>query len=889
MLNKLFRSTPKWQSPKSQKRIAALAELNPAAEQEWQVLLRLARDDGEPAVRREAVKYLAALDILAQIQKRDLDATVREAAAARLQDLISGRSASALSLEQRLAGIRRIGTASMLVWIVREADHIDLKLAAIVQLNDEMFLDDIARHSSIARLRLAAAERIATPALLEALAEASRQKDKNVYKAVRARLDASHQQEKDARALQERRQALCAAMEHHAGAALNPLYTAKAESLRQQWQEARGPEDAGLAERFETAFALAWQQLNEVALAAQREADAAQAREEMQQAVATLEGTLAAYLGQEDFDLPALAALRKTQRLRWELATQLQAPAPALARRYACVDEGLEQLGQMLAQWQQDQAGVAAMLARLAQAEGGEREQNLRALQQTLAVYAAFRLPLPAPLAQIPASGRQTAAGKPGNAGANAAHLKDFHAQLDSLAAGIRAGNTRAAGRQLRRAREFARAHHLHDTRLGELAEALRELKSWAGFAVQPKKEELIARMQALGAHAMDPDDRADAVHALQEEWKTLGVADPAVEQPMWERFKAAGDAAFEPCRAHFAAQRELRAASLEKRSALCRQLEAYQAGLAGLADAAIDWKKHEAILRAARKEWQQCPPGDRHRTRPVQERFQRLLDALEQRLHDVRQRHEAEKRRVVARARELLTAADRRAACDEARCLQQEWKSIGQAPARVDHKLWLEFRAACDALFARREEEFKTRQAERDAGLQQAEELITALEKLAMEGAQDSAADVSRLEEAFAALELPREKAQALRQRFGKARRQLEASRRQQAAAAREEKREGVVRAWEGGAAEAVAAQKAEQLLLDLEILLELPSPEALQGARRERQMQRLQLQGLRRNDAEARQLLTELLQTPPAKSGNLPEMAARLRQVLEKAERRA
>ncbi|MFZ5560412.1 MAG: DUF349 domain-containing protein [Pseudomonadota bacterium] len=886
MLNKLFRSTPKWQSPKSQKRIEALAELNPAAEKELQVLLRLARDDGEPAVRREAVKYLADLDVLAQIQKRDLDATVRESATARLQDLISGRSASALSFGQRLAGIRRIGTPSMLVRIVREADHIDLQLAAIAQLNDEMFLDDIARHSSIARLRLAAAERIATPALLEALAEASRPKDKNVYKAVRARLDASHQQEKNARALQEKRQALCAAMEHHAGAALNPLYTAKAESLRQQWQEARGPEDAGLAERFETAFALAWQQINEVALAAQREADAAQAGEEMQQAVATLEGTLAAYLGQEDFDLPALAALRKTQRLRWELATRLQAPAPALARRHAHVDERLEQLEQMLVQWRQDHPHVAATLARLPQTEGEEREQNLRALQQTLAVYAAFRLPLPAPLTQIPAGG-QAAAGKPGNAGDNAGHLKDFRAQLDSLAAGIRAGNTRAAGRQLHRAREFARAHHLHDARLGELAEALRELKSWAGFAVQPKKEELIARMQALGAHAMDPDDRADAVHALQEEWKTLGVADPAVEQPMWERFKAAGDAAFEPCRAHFAAQREQRAASLEKRSALCRQLEAYQAGLAGLADAAIDWKKHEAILGAARKEWQQCPPGDRHRTRPVQERFQRALDALEQRLHDVRQRHEAEKRRVVARTRELLTAADLRAACDEARRLQQEWKSIGQAPARVDHKLWLAFRAACDALFARREEEFKTRQAERDASLQQAEELIAALEKRATESAQDSAAEASRLETAFAALELPREKAQALRQRFGKARRQLEESRRQQAAAAREEKREGVVRAWEGRAAETAAAQKAEQLLLDLEILLELPSPEALQDTRRERQMQRLQLQGLRRNDAEARQLLTELLQTPPAKSGNLPEMAARLRQVLEKAER--
>ncbi|HEX4870379.1 MAG TPA: DUF349 domain-containing protein [Moraxellaceae bacterium] len=886
MLKNLFRSAPKWQSPKSQKRIEALAELDLGNEKDRQVLLKLAREDSEPAVRREAVRYLSDLDVITQIQKRDLEAAVREAAALRLQDLITGRARSALTPEQRLAGIRRLTTPSMLVHIVKEADHVDLKLAAIAQLSDEMFLDDIARHSTIARLRLAAAERISTPALLESLAEASKHKDKNVYKAIRARLDESSQQEKDARALQERREALCEAMEHHARAAMNPLYTAKAESLRQQWQDVRGPEDAALGERFETAFALAWKQISAVAAAAQREADAAQAREEMQQAVATLEATFAAWQGQDDFDLPALAATRKTQRLRWELATQLQAPPTALAERYAAVDTLLARLEQMLVQWQQDGLVVEATLARLAQAEGEELAQNRAALQDLLATYREYALPLPALLAGTPAQLRPAGdAPLPSAPGDSPPELKKkLKSRLDALAAALQAGHMRDASRLLRKAQEFAREHQLHDARLGELGARVQELRSWAGFAVQPKKEALIERMQALCAHEMDPDDKADAIHALQEEWKALGVADPAVEQPLWERFKAAGDAAFEPCREHFARQRELRAQNLEKREALCRRLEEY---LSDLPDdgSIIDWKQHEAILRAAREEWQRHHPSDRHRTRPLQERYQQLLAALEERLRVVQGQRETQKRALIERTRALLASADLRAACDQAKQFQQEWKAIGSAHPRVDRKLWSEFRAACDALFSRREAEFRTRQAGREAALQRAEDIVRACE--ALDGADPAAAaGAAELETAFAALELPRDKAQGLRQRLQAAQQRLDHARRERAAGARRAKHDNLVRAWEEKA-RPDAPDRAGQLLLDLEILLELPSPASLQDARRERQMQRLQARGLRRGQDESGQLLAELLQTPPARDEHLPELAERLRQVLRKTER--
>lgn len=882
MLKKLFRSEPKWQSPKSQKRIEALAELDLGNEKECQVLLKLAREDSEPAVRREAVRFLTDLDVITQIQKRDLEAVVRDAATQRLQDLIAGGAGNVLAFEQRLAGIRRLTAPSMLVHIVKEADHVDLKLAAIAQLNDEMFLDDIARHSTIARLRLAAAERITTPALLESLADASKHRDKNVYKAIRARLDESSQQAKDARALQERRESLCEAMEHHARSAMNPLYTAKAESLRQQWQDVQGPEDPGLGERFETAFALAWRQISELAAAAQREADIAQAREEMQQAVATLDATFAAWTGQDDFDLPALAATRKTQRLRWELATQLQAPPAALAARYAGVEARLAQLEQMLVQWQQDRLVVEGTLARLAQAGDADDGQNRQALEQLLAAYREFDLALPRLLAEIPARRQPAAAPQAGHD--RSTLQQQLRGKLDALAAALQDGHMRDAGRLLRKAQDFARDHHLQESRLGELAAQVQELRSWAGFAVQPKKEALVERMQALCTHEMDPDDKADAIHALQEEWKTLGVADPAVEQPLWERFKAAGDAAFEPCREHFARQREVRARNLEKREALCLRLEEYLADLPDDGNL-VDGRQHEALMRDARQEWQQYHPSDRHRTRPVQERFQQVLGALEERQRAVQEKRETQKRDLIRRTRELADAADLRAACEQAKHFQQEWKAIGNAHPRVDRKLWTEFRGACDTLFGRREAEFKSRQAGREALLHRAEEIVTALE--AMATAPAVAAGAAALEEDFAALDLPRDKAATLRHRLQAARQRLDQAQRERVAGARREKRDSLVRAWEEKARPDASAGKAGQLLLDLEILLELPSPPPLQDARRDRQMQRLQSRGLRRSQEETGQLLAELLQTPPMQDEHLPELAERLRQVLQKTDR--
>jgi hypothetical protein len=897
MLSRLFNSAPKWQSPKAQKRIEALTELQLADTNDREILLKLAREDSEPSVRCAAIKYLTDIDVITQIQKRDLEASVRTIAAQRLHDLLAGKYPNAITLIQRIERIALINTPELLVKLISEGDAIEIKLAALAQLNDEMYLDDIARHSTIARLRQAAAERIANPAILEALAETTRQSDKSVYKIIKNRLDETAQQGKEIKALKEKRETLCTAMEAHARTALNPLYAAKAENLRQQWQEQRGNEDFALSERFETAFATALKAISEIHTAAQRKADEIQAREEMRESVENLEATLREYQGQDEFDFPSLLALRKTQQLRWELAAQLQLPDAGIAKRYEKAVQGLNQLEQLLTQWQHDKAIVESTLASLATASAEEKNPLLQTLATTVTSYSHYDLALPALLQNIPALANHSVAEKKPARGKEHSNDKEAYKEklqnlLQTLAGSIEAGNSREASKQLRKAREFAREHHLQNPRLAELGDRVHELQSWAGFVVQPKKEALIAEMEALVTHEMDPDDKADAIHAVQEQWKALGVADGSIEQPLWERFKAVSDKAFEPCRVHFSAQHELRQKNLEKRIALCEQLENYQAALPTDTEPAINWKNHEAILQTARKEWQHYSPADRQENQPIQERFHKILKTLEDLLHKIQRKHEAEKLDLITKATKLADANDLRSACDEAKKLQQQWKGIGQAHPKAERKLWDAFRAACDALFAKRDTDFKARQQVFENAAQEAETLIAAYQKLSEGDVKLLTSEAATLEENFKALILPREKSDALRKQFHAAQQHFEQTRRAQAQQARHEKQESRVKAWVDIASApnadtdiSLQTGKAATLLLDMEILLEIPATPALQAARRERQMQRLQSQGLKKQSTDhAKNMLAEFLQTGPIAADVLVDFTARLREVLQK-----
>jgi hypothetical protein len=51
--------------------------------------------------------------------------------------------------------------------------------------------------------------------------------------------------------------------------------------------------------------------------------------------------------------------------------------------------------------------------------------------------------------------------------------------------------------------------------------------------------------------------------------------------------------------------------------------------------------------------------------------------------------------------------------ACEQAKQLQSEWKTVGAVPRALSDQLWERFRGACDKVFARAQDERKHRRTE--------------------------------------------------------------------------------------------------------------------------------------------------------------------------------
>ncbi|MCC8986399.1 MAG: DUF349 domain-containing protein, partial [Candidatus Contendobacter sp.] len=79
-----------------------------------------------------------------------------------------------------------------------------------------------------------------------------------------------------------------------------------------------------------------------------------------------------------------------------------------------------------------------------------------------------------------------------------------------------------------------------------------------------------------------------------------------------------------------------------------------------------------------------------------------------------------------------LADGSDLRTAIEIAKRAQAEWHPTVQAPPRQEQALWKAFRAACDAVFARRQNEQQAADGERQANLEQKQALCADLETLA-------------------------------------------------------------------------------------------------------------------------------------------------------------
>jgi hypothetical protein len=497
-------------------------------------------------------------------------------------------------------------------------------------------------------------------------------------------------------------------------------------------------------------------------------------------------------------------------------------------------------------------------------------------------------------------------------------------------------GTSRAAG--VRRALEEKLAAatvqplpaHL-TVQLQALDKRLNEMKDWKSFSVAPKRTELIESMEALVGAQVEPQQLAERIRSLQEQWRTLsrGAGENAEEE--WQRFHAAAQKAYEPCREHFAAQAQGRQENLRQREALADQLAAFEA--------AQDWEQPEwraaiTTLREIKEQWRRASPVERAAGAAVKERFEALTGAIQARIDAEYARNVEKKKALIAAAERARSEDDSRRATDEVKELQRRWKEVGPVPRALDQSLWEELRRHCDAVFEKREQGRVVLAAGLEAKRTQAAALAEEVEEMAKLTGGDllsQAQGLSGRRAAFEALgELPRQHARELQRRFERALERVEAALEHQRALDTERswvdvlQAAGHVQAYHAARARGLPAEELvalntaaeshiaslgrlpkgaldalkkalarkdagdlvageaalRQLCIRAEVAVGLPSPEEDNALRRDYQVQRLMHgmgQGIEAQDGQLDELTLDWVGAGPASESVYPLLLAR------------
>lgn len=168
---------------------------------------------------------------------------------------------------------------------------------------------------------------------------------------------------------------------------------------------------------------------------------------------------------------------------------------------------------------------------------------------------------------------------------------------------------------------------------LQALVQRLHELKDWQGFAELPKKQLLIQAIQQLVDAPLPVEQQAQRIKHLQAQWQLLNISE---HHELWQQFKQLAEAAYLPCKQFYAAQKQQRLDNANTREKLCAELEQY---VAAHDWAKADWAKVRKTQQLAKQSWRTAFPIERHMEKPLQQRFDAVMQQLQRRQDEFQQR----------------------------------------------------------------------------------------------------------------------------------------------------------------------------------------------------------------------------------------------------------
>lgn len=580
---------------------------------------------------------------------------------------------------------------------------------------DEAAAVEFILQCEFSELRLAAAEFVHSPELLERVHTAMRNTDRRVAKLMQSRLDAHRHRESERRRGEATLEQARALLKDEL---LTPNHVA---DLDRKWAVIAAPE---LQDEFAGVRAALAQRL--------------EAQVQLQRAMIDRLAALRRLPG-EPLPAPELAA--RLEALTREQAEALQAPEHPSLPRGLVAEFGLE-AQKLQASLHEIEAGQAALAAReafiaeqqakpvaelnadalrkewqrLPQAPQPAHREAVAALQQRFdALLATLPQPEPRKPREHKESPKPKEAREPGRSRGADQHFLDT---MDALEAALQQGSLGTAAeldKALKEARDKGmRLTPAQSDRLAHVRAELKRLSDWARWGGNVSREELIKTVEALPTQNLAMSELAKKVGSMRERWKALDSLSGAAPKSLWERFDAACTAAYAPAAAHFRHLADERHANAARGQAL---IDEANAEIARLRSGEAEWKHVAGTVQRLRLAWSHLGAIDRKEKKRLDALFADALNTLQGPLEEQRKGEMAQREAIIEEAA-AIDPHDRHA-LDTMRALQQRWQEHARAlplERKSEQALWQRFRAVCDDVFQRRKESMHEADIERRA-----------------------------------------------------------------------------------------------------------------------------------------------------------------------------
>jgi exonuclease SbcC len=240
---------------------------------------------------------------------------------------------------------------------------------------------------------------------------------------------------------------------------------------------------------------------------------------------------------------------------------------------------------------------------------------------------------------------------------------------------------------------------------LDQVWNKLKELRNWQKWSNDKARREIIKSVAAMHGQGLHPDAVLKKLKDSNEQWYSLedmeklpGDKYPSRNQELWQEFRRVSKAVFEPTQPFFEKRSEQQQDRLDQINQLIDEMNTCDLENTTERDLARMTRHGVKELKAL----DTLPPKQRGK---VAKKLRKAINRIDHKLNEFYQEAENKKLKLIEQVKALHEMEDLSEAIEQAKALQQQWRTAGIVKQYTERKLWKNFRKANDALFNKRDQ----------------------------------------------------------------------------------------------------------------------------------------------------------------------------------------